>query len=271
MKSKVTVIGGDKRFSYLKDFLKAKYTVLEEIKSTTELNIRNIKRSDIVILPYPCSFDNVNINAPSLDIPLPITMVFDLLSSSQVLFVGGDISDGPPCPCTRVINYAASESLLLKNAELTAVGLLKTAIEEMEQSMFESKIAITGYGRVGKATLRIFNAVGAKTSVFLRNASDLKLLKESGVDAHFYDDFEYMSPSFDCLINTVPTKVISAHEISKINPECLLIEAASKPYGIDFAAADRHGLRTIIAGSLPGKTSPLTAAKIIYETIGELI
>ena len=55
------------------------------------------------------------------------------------------------------------------------------------------------------------------------------------------------------------------------NKDCLLIEIASAPYGIDFSAARELGFGSVVSGSLPGKIAPKTAGYIICDTICNII
>ena len=52
-----------------------------------------------------------------------------------------------------------------------------------------------------------------------------------------------------------------------INKQCIIIDLASKPGGVDFEEANKLGLVTNWALALPGKVAPKTAAKYIFETI----
>ena len=65
----------------------------------------------------------------------------------------------------------------------------------------------------------------------------------------------------------MPALVIDAAILGKMRQDTLIIDLASKPGGVDFAAAERLNIRALPALSLPGKSSPDTAGKIISETI----
>ena len=49
------------------------------------------------------------------------------------------------------------------------------------------------------------------------------------------------------------------------------MDLASKPGGVDMEAASRLGVRVIWALSLPGKVAPVTAGKIIRDTIYHIL
>ena len=71
--------------------------------------------------------------------------------------------------------------------------------------------------------------------------------------------------------NTIPAKILDRELLNYVNSDSLIIDLASKPGGIDFGAAKELGKNVIWALSLPGKTAPITAGNIIYETICEII
>ena len=58
---------------------------------------------------------------------------------------------------------------------------------------------------------------------------------------------------------------------SKLNKNCLVIELASKPGGIDVEAAKEIEIKIVMAQGLPGKVAPVTAAKAIKDTIYNII
>ena len=52
-----------------------------------------------------------------------------------------------------------------------------------------------------------------------------------------------------------------------VKKDCLIIDLASNPGGVDREVAKLKGIKTIWALSLPGKVAPLTSAEFIKETI----
>lgn len=71
----------------------------------------------------------------------------------------------------------------------------------------------------------------------------------------------------DVVINTVPARMLTEPVLSALKHDALVIDLASRPGGVDLAAAGRLGVKTIWALSLPGKTAPITAGEIILHTI----
>ena len=64
-----------------------------------------------------------------------------------------------------------------------------------------------------------------------------------------------------------PSRVITNEQILGLGRDTILIELASAPGGFDFEIAEQSGLRTIKAGSLPGKYAPVTAGYAVADTI----
>ena len=61
---------------------------------------------------------------------------------------------------------------------------------------------------------------------------------------------------YDLVVNTVPTLVLGEAELADLKPDCLVLDLASKPGGVDLEAAGRLGRTVIWALSLPGKVAP---------------
>ena len=73
------------------------------------------------------------------------------------------------------------------------------------------------------------------------------------------------------VVNTVPAPVLGETELKDLRPDCLIIDLASKPGGVDRKAADRLGRQVIWALSLPGKVAPVTAGAAIKSTIYNML
>lgn len=259
MQNKIIVMGGDKRFDYLRKMLH------NDTYFPADCLIENLHNFDKVVLPFPLTFDGVTLNAPLIDGKIFLSDIINTLSPNQTLFLGGELPnelyDKVRC---KIKYYSRSEDFLNKNAELTSEGILKILIEELPISLSQTNAAITGYGRVGSKTADLLSKVGCKIFIFDRDED-----KRNSVNGFSFSEFENNSHLFDCIINTVSSCVLDSERISRLKKDCIIIETASAPFGTDFDAADKYMIKTIIAGSLPGKTSPKTAAEIIFEEISK--
>ena len=69
----------------------------------------------------------------------------------------------------------------------------------------------------------------------------------------------------------MPEIVLDFNCLSKISSDCLIIDLASSPGGVDIETAARLDRNVISALSLPGKVAPDTAGDIVKTTIGNIL
>lgn len=259
---KFLIIGGDKRQKFLSEALGKKgYCSLLH----TEGNLyKEIDNADAIILPIPLTKDGVNINSTSI----PISTVCNLVTENQVIFTS--MAEKIKSGC-KVFDYSVREDLAIKNAVPTAEGLIKTAIEEMTCTLWGSSALVTGFGKTAKAVAKALKNMGASVTVAARRKSDLAYAETLMYNTANINELYKYENNFDLLVNTVPSTVIEEKVLETLNKDCVIIEIASSPYGIDFEAAGNLGIKVIVAGSLPGKTAPKTAGYIICDTICHII
>ena len=87
MQKRTIVIGGDKRFDYLRKML------CNNDCFPADYLIENLHNFDKVVLPYPLSFDGNTLNAPSVDGKLFLSDIISSLSPIQTLFLGGKLPE----------------------------------------------------------------------------------------------------------------------------------------------------------------------------------
>ena len=141
------------------------------------------------------------------------------------------------------------------------------AMEEMLTTLYGQNILLTGFGRITKVMVRALNGLGAKVFVSARKYSDIEWAKIYGCEAIHIDKLDEYLPKFDLIFNTVPAVLFEEKKLSKLKNNCLIIDLASKPGGVDFEAASALGVKVIWALSIPGKVAPVTSGKMIADTI----
>ena len=279
-----SVIGGDIRFIRVAQRLsELGFTVLTagldgELKEGEKLKIRSVeyavKKSDYIILPLPVTTDNVFVNTPGVRNKIPLEAVLSNLKPTQIVFGGkitksfaeAVISSGAECE-----DYLEREDFAVQNAIPTAEGAISIAMQEMSKTIYQSKCLVTGYGRIAKILARHLQSLGAFVTVSARKASDLAWAKAQGHHAIHTKDILKDGQRYDLIFNTVPGMLFDSEKLHRIDNECIIIDLASKPGGVDFAAAGELGLNVIWALSLPGKVAPISAGDIICNTIMSII
>lgn len=263
------IIGGDSRFSYLNKQLIRKGYKSERIYPG-DYKADDFENTDIFVLPVPVSRDGININAPLSD-EMFYFGDFIRLIPPECIVAGGLFSDEQTEKLKQrnvtVFDYYKNDELTIKNAVPTAEGVIGLLINSLPLTINGLRCAVTGYGRCGSVLCRKLKALGADVTCVARSEKNLADAFNDGMKICHIKDFHDICHSFDAVINTVPALIINSSIIEKLRKECVIIETASAPFGVDFDFAKNNGINTIKAGSLPGRTSPETAGKIICETI----
>lgn len=233
-----------------------------------------IDDSDVVIGPLPCSNDNETLNAPFHPQKIYINEIFKKMSKNQ-LFIAGRISE-KVIHLAEVYNvYIADllerEEMAVLNAIPTAEGAIQIAMEETSITLHGANVIVLGFGRIGKILSKMLLGLGANVYVEARKYSDIAWIKSYGYHPVYISELGLYLQDIDIIFNTIPSVVLDIEILKKIHRECLIIDLASKPGGVDFEKAGELGLKTIWALSLPGKVAPVTAAKFIKETVYNII
>lgn len=229
-----------------------------------------INDADVVVLPLPCSTDSETVNAPLVDSPIYIHSVMKKLSPRQLLLVGKpskSVTAMADLYNAHLIDYAEREELSVLNAVPTAEGAIAVAMQETPYTIHSSKIAVVGYGRIGKILAHDLSALGADVTTFARKYEDFAWSKVNSLRCAHTGDLAEHTGEFDIIFNTVPSRVFDFKAISNMRDDCMIIDLASKPGGVDLETAGELGKKVIWLLSLPGKVAPKTAGEIIKNTI----
>ena len=73
------------------------------------------------------------------------------------------------------------------------------------------------------------------------------------------------------MINTIPAPVIGRRELAALEEGTLVLDLASAPGGVDFAAAKEYFIPTRLELGLPGKWFPVQAGRLLGETVREIL
>ena len=225
----------------------------------------------LLILPLPLSRDKKTLNAPFQEKNISLHEIYSLACETPYIALPAknDMITEYLSKDSRIIEYAVSESFLLKNARATVEGAISIAINETDKTVFDSVYAVTGYGRIGKLLVSALTALGAKVKLFARKKNDRILACAAGAESFDISEIESNIYDADVVINTVPEVIMREKELSAIGENTLIIELASLPGGVDKDIAELLGVRIINAQSLPGKFSPRSSALFIAESISE--
>lgn len=280
MKQTLFTAGGDLRQIYASNKLARKFNVqitgfekdvlIPETIRYIDFNAVPLRSADYLLLPMPVSADGIILNAPYSKNSILLDDITSAVKKGGIIF-GGKIDtksrDLFEKAGIETIDYLEREEFSVLNAVPTAEGAVQIALEEMPTTLSGSEVLITGHGRITKVLIKILNAMGCKITVAARKCSDLAWAEVFGCRTIHISEIQKKISDMSLVINTVPAMILDRSILEKANPNCLIIDLASKPGGVDFSAASKLGIRVIWALGLPGKTAPVTSGEIIADTV----
>ena len=276
----ILVVGGDLRNVHLAKLLSTNnivYTIgLEKAESlkknavSMKFLVKNDLVFDYIIFPMPVGVDDVIVNTPFSDDIIKIDDILDF-SVARTHILGGKLTDKfrQKLETMRLsyTDYLLREELAILNAVPTAEGALQIAMQELATTLYDLDVLIIGYGRIAKVLSNRLSSMGANVTISARKFSDIAWIQVNGFSSIHTNDLCQVVKKQQLIFNTVPATILDEHLLDQLQKDCLVIDLASKPGGIDFETAKKLGLKTIWALSLPGKVAPISAGKIIFDTI----
>ena len=281
-----TIIGGDLRIIKLAKILAEEnntiYTYgLEKVEELSQKeNIifcekisEAIKESEIIIGPIPFSSDGINLNTPFSDKKISIRELMHIINAK--ILIAGTISpevyDLANDEYIEIIDIMKREELAVLNTIPTAEGAIEIAISNTNKILHGSNVLILGFGRIGKVLARKLAGLSVKVTCAARKDEDLAWIRAYG---HMETNINTLGKNlekYDIIMNTVPHTILTEDRLKYIKQDCLLIDLASNPGGIDKKAAKERNLKLIWALALPGKVAPVTTAEFIKDTIYNIL
>ena len=283
---KFAIIGGDLRIVKLAEMLAKDENEIyayglentEELKNKHNIthcnSIENaIKDVEIVIGPIPFSSNGKTVNAPFCEKEITIREMMHAVKF-KTLIAGGitsEVNELANKEYVEIIDIMKREELAVLNTIATAEGTIQIAIENTNKILHGSEVLILGFGRIGKVLARKMAGLSAKVTCAARKDEDFAWIQAYGHKAININNIGENLKKFDLIINTVPHMILTQEKLQNVKMECLLIDLASNPGGIDKRAAKDRNLKFIWALSLPGKVAPITSAEFIKDTIYNII
>ena len=254
MSTNFTVVGGDLRIIKLAQMLANDGNTIyaygvekaEELKENENIIIceklsEAIKNSEIIIGPIPFSSNGKDISSPFSEKTISIRELMHTINA-KILIAGSITPD-----------------------------VYELANDEYIEIIDGSKILILGFGRIGKVLARKLAGLSAKVTCAARKDEDLAWIRAYGhMETNINAIGENLS-EFDIIINTVPHLVLTEERLQYVKEDCLLVDLASNPGGIDKRAAKDKNLKLIWALALPGKVAPVTTAEFIKDTVYNIL
>ncbi len=265
MISNVAVLGGDERALWLARRIKDEgiHVTTQGLVAGDEDGSEPLK-ADAVILPYPFVSRGGQVRGLT-GWRAPLKDVLRRLPEGVPL-LGGEPEEEYPLP-SGYINLLNDGVLQSENAAISAEGAIVLSARHLTETLESLPVIITGFGLFGRKLAEKSLALGARVLVAARSEEARKQALAIGAEACDFSQLPCRANKTAMLLNTVPFPIIGRELLSVLPPDCLLVELASAPYGIDRVAAQRLGLKLLSIPGIPAQYAPQSAAQALWRAI----
>ncbi len=278
MRPAISILGGDLRQVYLarllsEDGWKVITWGLEKGGGDGGAPLDQALAGNILLLPMPVCRNGM-LHLPLTDTELEAERLWARLRYDQLL-LGGMTSDLSRRLMAdyglTLLDYYNREETQVANAVPTAEGALQLAMESTDRTLHGSRCLIIGYGRIGRLLADRLLALGAEVTVSARKYGDLAWIEAWGYRGVQTGALTGQLDRFDLIFNTAPALILDGTRLREAREDCVIIDLASAPGGVDLEAAKRLSRRAIPAPGLPGKVAPRTAAAAIRDSVYHIL
>ena len=257
----ISIIGGDQRIIELARIIQNnkrdnlylygidETDIIKDFQIASSLK-EAIDKSEMIITSIPLSKDGEHIYAPFSTKTILISDLFEYAKNKKI--ITGNISNQQSD--NEIIDVLKLEELAVLNAIPTAEGAIQIAIEKSDITLHESNCLVMGFGKIGKILSKMLYGMGANVYCEARKESDIAFIKAYGYNDIYLKDLSQYLGKFDFIFNTIPNIILDKTNLSYIKKECIIIDLASKPGGVDFDYANSINLKTYWALALPRKS-----------------
>jgi hypothetical protein len=233
---------------------------LQEKAEGTEIPLRELGK-------YSCIISNWPMRRPLSDREVDEAKILEQIAPGSVLLLCG-----PKFPRERrwdlqYVNLWEDETLLQENAYLTAEGAVASAMRQTGLAIADIECLVVGYGRIGRALTGILLNLGAKVTVISSSESKRMEVEESGAEAASMMELMDVLPRKQIIFSTPPAMFLDRAALNYVDDNAVIVDLASPPYGVDLEAAQELNLRAYREPGLPGRYCPLSAARVIYNSV----
>lgn len=264
----ISIIGGDSRIVELIKLLKLNEKNEIGLYGMENLNdFQNLKKyktlndaienSEEIITAIPISKDGLTISSPYSATQISVDELFNLAKNKKIITgnITKEISNKINVENNNnIIDILKNEELTILNSIPTAEGAIQIAMEKSKITLHNSKCLVMGFGRIGKVLSKMLKGIGAQVYCEARKTTDLAFINAYGYNAVELEKITKYLSEFDFIFNTIPYIVLDEIKLNCVNKNCLIIDLASKPGGVDFEYAKKIGIHVEWCLALPRKS-----------------
>lgn len=233
-----------------------------------------LRDADYAIFPIPGITEQGALFAPEHDQPIiPDREVLSQMNpGAQIILGWADPKLKAAAAATGVglIEYEDDRELMLLRGPSIVEGALELAIHYSDVSLHGSAIGVVGHGNIGRLLARTLVLLGARVTVFARNAVQRADAMSAGADAAPLEELVVRAPQLAMVFSTVPAPLVAGDVLKALPRPCVLLDLAAPPGGIDGVGAVELGHLFVWARGI-GRRAPVTVGRSQWVGISRRI
>ena len=257
---KIGVFISDDRMKIVAEILQNHFEVFEMDENESQRHLKKLAPLlDAVLLPAWSVEPDGFIQMQSRG--LYIAEFLESLSDECILFAGKDSSFLHHLSLQKRF-WLKDETLLLRNAELTAEGLLARIITVSEKSLDEITIDVIGSGRCASAVIELLNNLNCHYRMITRNPERF----DTSSDLVELSQWKKDDPS-EIIVNTAPVCVMDCSTVSNWKDIKHVFDISTGFVGMDEKCRNHPFVRLYKENALPSRFSKRSAALLIVNYV----
>ncbi len=270
------LFGGDIRQIYMARYFQSlgysvityglSHPMIQDICKQASSFSEAVSSGNILIGPIPLSKDNSTIPALTSLTDLNLETLLQFMHKDQILFAGM-ISELVALYCNEhqiiLYDFMKEDSVAIHNGIATAEGAIMEAIAKSNGNLHKSSVLVLGFGRCAKVLAHKLSGLDACVTICARKDSDLAYADAFGYETCLFHELPAKIESFEYIFNSIPYMVLPKELLCLVQTDTTIIDIASSPGGLDYAAAKALNLNTSHSLGIPGKVAPKASAQIL--------
>ncbi|MFI3253967.1 MAG: dipicolinate synthase subunit DpsA [Eubacteriales bacterium] len=228
----------------------------------------------IILFPLPFQNKEGNLYAPFHSATVALSKIFSKIPSHAKIFAGQvkeEAKELAKIYQLSIEDFFLREELAIANAVPTAEGCIQIIMERLPITLHDARVMVLGYGKVATATAWRLGVLGARVTIAARNVAQLEQARADGFHTERLGKLIGGLCCYNVIVNTIPAQVLGRGELEDSDEDCLIIDLASLPGGVDFKEAEKLQRTVVQALSLPGKVAPSTAGLTIMRSLFHML
>ena len=278
---KVAVLGGDLRQVYLAETLAehgisvsvygvcqaCSHSGIQEASNLCEV----LKVAHMVAAPVPF-YRNGSIPGSESCPDLTGENILEGMKPESILFAGAiprEIQKQAEERRIQCIDFLQEQSVITQNTIAAAEGILAEAITRSPRSLFQSQCLVLGYGTCGSTLVSYLKRLGCHVTVYEKEKVRSLRAQITADRSVCQESLPEILKEADFIFNTAPAMVLPKAMLGYVREDCLILDLASAPGGVDYEAAEEMGIEAILLPGLPGKYAPVSLGECMAKKMIE--